>query len=292
MNIYAHKHVERLLRGDTVGLELKEVSKSFDKDDQPFQVFSDITLHVDSGQFVSLLGPSGCGKSTLLNIIAGLEKATSGEVLINGHQITGPGPDRGVVFQEPALMPWLNVLENVTFALKDLRKDQQQERALKYLKLVHLSKFVKAYPHELSGGMRQRVAIARALAMDPHVLLMDEPFGALDEQTRMMLHKELLAIWEQTKKTIVFVTHNIREAVQLSDRIVLMGTRPGRVIKEFEVNLPRPRSTTDPEVARLEEEIMALLGNEIEKVMREEMGDEYGSEKGHLLRRAAGTLGD
>jgi len=284
--------VERLLRGDTVGLELKEVSKSFDKDDQPFQVFSDITLHVDSGQFVSLLGPSGCGKSTLLNIIAGLEKATSGEVLINGHQITGPGPDRGVVFQEPALMPWLNVLENVTFALKDLRKDQQQERALKYLKLVHLSKFVKAYPHELSGGMRQRVAIARALAMDPHVLLMDEPFGALDEQTRMMLHKELLAIWEQTKKTIVFVTHNIREAVQLSDRIVLMGTRPGRVIKEFEVNLPRPRSTTDPEVARLEEEIMALLGNEIEKVMREEMGDEYGSEKGHLLRRAAGTLGD
>jgi NitT/TauT family transport system ATP-binding protein len=238
------------------------------------------------------LGPSGCGKSTLLNIIAGLEKATSGEVLINGHQITGPGPDRGVVFQEPALMPWLNVLENVTFALKDLRKDQQQERALKYLKLVHLSKFVKAYPHELSGGMRQRVAIARALAMDPHVLLMDEPFGALDEQTRMMLHKELLAIWEQTKKTIVFVTHNIREAVQLSDRIVLMGTRPGRVIKEFEVNLPRPRSTTDPEVARLEEEIMALLGNEIEKVMREEMGDEYGSEKGHLLRRAAGTLGD
>lgn len=275
-----------------MGLELKDVGKTFDKDGQPYQVFSDVTLSVPSGQFVSLLGPSGCGKSTLLNIVAGLEEATTGQVLLNGQPITGPGPDRGVVFQEPALMPWLNVLENVTFALKALGKEEREERAINYLKLVHLSKFIKAYPHELSGGMRQRVAIARALAMDPHILLMDEPFGALDEQTRMMLHKELLAIWSQTKKTILFVTHNIREAVQLSDRIVLMGTRPGRIIKVFEVHLPRPRLATDPEVARLEEEIMDLLGVEIEKVMKEEMGDEYGAEKGHLLHRTSSLVGD
>ena len=149
-----------------MGLELKDVGKTFDKDGQPYQVFSDVTLSVPSGQFVSLLGPSGCGKSTLLNIVAGLEEATTGQVLLNGQPITGPGPDRGVVFQEPALMPWLNVLENVTFALKGLGKEEREERAINYLKLVHLSKFIKAYPHELSGGMRQRVAITRALAMD------------------------------------------------------------------------------------------------------------------------------
>ncbi|MDQ0340107.1 NitT/TauT family transport system ATP-binding protein [Caldalkalibacillus uzonensis] len=266
-----------------MGLQVKGVSKIFYKHDEPFHVFDDINLNVETGQFVSLLGPSGCGKSTLLNIIAGLEQATKGEVVVDGKKVEGPGPERGVVFQEPALMPWLNVLENVTFALKGMDKAKQKEIALQHLKLVHLSKFIHSYPHELSGGMRQRVAIARALAMNPQVLLMDEPFGALDEQTRMMLHRELSYIWMQTKKTIVFVTHNIREAVQLSDRIVLMGTRPGRIIEEFEVNLPRPRQTTDPRVAALEEQIMELLGGEIEKVMREEMGDDYNSQKAALL---------
>ncbi|GGK28804.1 nitrate/sulfonate/bicarbonate ABC transporter ATP-binding protein [Caldalkalibacillus thermarum] len=266
-----------------MALQIKGVSKTFYKQDQPFQALDNINLIVKTGQFVSLLGPSGCGKSTLLNIIAGLEQATAGEVVLDGKKVEGPGPERGVVFQEPALMPWLNVLENVMFALKGRPKEEQKKIALEHLKLVHLSKFIHSYPHELSGGMRQRVAIARALAMNPQVLLMDEPFGALDEQTRMMLHRELTYIWMHTKKTIVFVTHNIREAVQLSDRIVLMGTRPGRIIKEFEVNLPRPRQGTDPQVAELEEQIMELLGVEIEKVMREEMGDDYNSQKAALL---------
>ncbi|EGL83983.1 ABC transporter related protein [Caldalkalibacillus thermarum TA2.A1] len=266
-----------------MALQIKGVSKTFYKQDQPFQALDNINLIVKTGQFVSLLGPSGCGKSTLLNIIAGLEQATAGEVVLDGKKVEGPGPERGVVFQEPALMPWLNVLENVMFALKGRPKEEQKKIALEHLKLVHLSKFIHSYPHELSGGMRQRVAIARALAMNPQVLLMDEPFGALDEQTRMMLHRELTYIWMHTKKTIVFVTHNIREAVQLSDRIVLMGTRPGRIIKEFEVNLPRPRQGTDPQVAELEEQIMELLGVEIEKVIREEMGDDYNSQKAALL---------
>jgi NitT/TauT family transport system ATP-binding protein len=276
-----------------MSLQLKQVGKSFSqKDATPLHVFSDIDLEVKDGEFVSLLGPSGCGKSTLLNMIAGLDKSSEGEILLNGRQIDAPGPDRGVVFQEAALMPWLNVLENVMFSLKDTNKQQATEIAMDFLKLVHLSKFIHSYPHELSGGMRQRVAIARALAMNPEILLMDEPFGALDEQTRMMLHRELQYIWSQTKKTIIFVTHNIREAVQLSDRIVLMGTRPGRIIGEFRVDIPRPRHPSDPKVIALEEEIMGLLAVEIEKVMREEMGDDYNSQKAALLYGTNRNMGD
>ncbi|UCZ55136.1 ABC transporter ATP-binding protein [Bacillus shivajii] len=257
-------------------VKIQQVEKTFPNKEKKhtFTVFEDISLSVSSGEFVSLLGPSGCGKSTLLNIVAGLDDATNGEVTVGGKKVIGPGADRGVVFQEAALMPWLNVLENVTFALrKKMKKQEAIEHAKKYLKLVHLSKFMHSYPHELSGGMKQRVAIARALAMDPEVLLMDEPFGALDEQTRTMLHKEVQFIWEETKKTIVFVTHNIRESIMLSDRIVLMGTRPGGIRKIFPVDLPRPRVPSSPEFIALEEEIMSILGGEIEKVMREEIGD-------------------
>lgn len=276
-----------------MSLQLKQVGKSFFlKDATPLHVFSGFDLEVKDGEFVSLLGPSGCGKSTLLNMIAGLDRSSEGEILLNGRQIDAPGPDRGVVFQEAALMPWLNVLENVMFSLKDTNKQQATEIAMDFLKLVHLSKFIHSYPHELSGGMRQRVAIARALAMDPEILLMDEPFGALDEQTRMMLHRELQYIWLQTKKTIIFVTHNIREAVQLSDRIVLMGTRPGRIIGEFTVDIVRPRHPSDPKVIALEEEIMGLLAVEIEKVMREEMGDDYNSQKAALLYGTNRNMGD
>jgi NitT/TauT family transport system ATP-binding protein len=276
-----------------VSLQIKQVGKSFSqKDGKKLDVFSDISIDVREGEFVSLLGPSGCGKSTLLNIIAGLEQASTGEVSLGGRLINSPGTDRGVVFQEAALMPWLNVLDNVMLALKDTKKEEARKIAVEHLKMVHLSKFIDSYPHELSGGMRQRVSIARALAMNPDILLMDEPFGALDEQTRMMLHRELQYIWLQTKKTIIFVTHNIREAVQLSNRIVLMGTRPGGVIKEFQVDIPRPRQAGDPEVTKLELEIMDYLAVEIEKVMREEMGDDYNSQKAALLYGTHRDMGD
>lgn len=274
---------------------IKHVEKTFANKEEKttFTVFNDINLTVKKGEFLSLLGPSGCGKSTLLNIIAGLDNATNGIVQIGSKAINGPGPDRGVVFQEAALMPWLTVFENVIFGLKKkMKKDQAEKKALEYLKLVHLSKFIRSYPHELSGGMKQRVAIARALAMDPEILLMDEPFGALDEQTRSMLHKEVQFIWEQTGKTIIFVTHNIRESIILSDRIIMMGTRPGGIIGEFPVQLPRPRKPTSPEFIKLEDGIMNQLAGEIEKVMKEEMGDDYNSKKASLLYGSNRNLGE
>lgn len=274
---------------------ITEVEKTFPNKEknQSFTVFKDLSLTVEPGEFVSLLGPSGCGKSTLLNIVAGLDQSTSGKVKVGDTTIKEPGSDRGVVFQEAALMPWLTVLENVMFAInKKMKKEEAKEHATKYLKLVHLSKFLHSYPHELSGGMKQRVAIARALSMDPKVLLMDEPFGALDEQTRMMLHKEVQYIWEETKKTILFVTHNIRESILLSDRIVLMGTRPGGIRKIYTVDLPRPRVPASPEFIQLEQDIMAILGGEIEKVMKEEMGDDFNSQKASLLYGTDRNMGN
>lgn len=274
---------------------IKDIEKTFfnKEENNSLTVFQNINLTINKGEFLSLLGPSGCGKSTLLNIIAGLDEATNGIVQINSKTITAPGPDRGVVFQEAALMPWLTVLENVMFGLrKKMNKADAEKKALEYLKLVHLSKFVRSYPHELSGGMKQRVSIARALAMDPEILLMDEPFGALDEQTRSMLHKEVQYIWEQTGKTIIFVTHNIRESVLLSDRIILMGTRPGGIIGEFPVELPRPRKPSSLEFIKLEDDIMSLLAGEIEKVMKEEMGDDYNSKKASLLYGSNRNLGE
>ncbi len=277
------------------GIQIKNVSKTFvnKEDKSSYTVFENIDLEVQTGEFISLLGPSGCGKSTLLNIIAGLDNASNGEVKAGDKLITSPGTDRGVVFQEAALMPWMSVLENVMFALKKkMGKDEAKKRAIEYLKLVHLSKFINSYPHELSGGMKQRVSIARALAMDPSVLLMDEPFGALDEQTRSTLHKEVQYIWETTRKTILFVTHNIRESILLSDRIILMGTRPGGIIGEFKVDIPRPRKQASTEFVELEEKIMAQLAGEIEKVMREEMGDDYNSQKAALLYGSNRSMGE
>lgn len=279
-------------------LELRQVCKQFTVNNQvhshgsgSLSVLDEINLTLQEGEFVSLLGPSGCGKSTLLNIIAGLEQQSSGVVAVNGQTIAGPGRDRGVVFQEAALFPWMNVLDNVSFALKGWEKRKARETALEYLKMVHLGRFVSAFPHELSGGMRQRVAIARALAMNPDILLMDEPFGALDEQTRIILHRELEEIWMKTHKTILFVTHNIREAIQLSDRIMVMGTRPGRIIKEFRVDVPRPRLEISEHLFYLEKKIMDILAGEIEKVMKEEMGDEYRVETNPVLRRPDHYLG-
>ena len=264
---------------------LQNVHKTFSKKNHSKTVaLEDVSLSIKRGEFVSLLGPSGCGKSTLLNIIAGLEKETSGKVLVNGAPIAGPGIGRIVVFQESGLFPWMTVLENVMYGLliKKVPKNEAKERAMNWIQKVHLGKFADRSPHELSGGMKQRVAIARALVMDPEILLMDEPFAALDEQTRMVLHHELETLWRETGKTIIFVTHNIREAVVLSDRIVLMKTRPGGIKNIFPVQAARPRNSSDSIFTYLESRILLELEQEMEKVLKEELGSDYALQKDRL----------
>lgn len=253
-------------------LQINNVNKQFTKQKVASDVLSQINLDIEEGEFISILGPSGCGKSTLLSIVAGLTKPTSGEVLLNGKKITKPGRDRGMVFQQAALFPWMTVEENVMFPLrKEMKKQEAREVVHRYLQMVQLSNYAKNNPHELSGGMQQRVAIARALSMNPQVLLMDEPFGALDEQTRARLHHELEKIWIETKKTILFVTHSISESIKLSDRIIVMGTRPGVILEDIQVKIPRPRAHHAQNVAKLEERIQRLLKSEIEKVVKEEL---------------------
>jgi NitT/TauT family transport system ATP-binding protein len=231
-----------------------------------------INLQVRAGEFLCIVGPSGCGKSTLLHLIAGLHSQTSGEVLVDGNPVQGPGTDRILIFQEHGLFPWLTVAENVEFGMKmkGVPKAERLEKMRHYLRLVHLAKFEKSYIHQLSGGMRQRVAIARALATEPDVLLMDEPFAALDAQTRDLLHDELERIWAETGRTIIFVTHNVREAIRLGDRVVLLTFRPGRVKNLFPVDLPRPRSLEDPEVALAAREVLDELRDEINRSLEAE----------------------
>jgi NitT/TauT family transport system ATP-binding protein len=231
-----------------------------------------VNFHVHPGEFVCVVGPSGCGKSTLLHLIAGLHPQGSGQILVDGKPVEGPGTDRILIFQEHGLFPWLTVGENVEFGMKmkGVPKAERQEKVRHYLRLVHLGKFQNSYIHQLSGGMRQRVAIARALATEPDVLLMDEPFAALDAQTRDLLHDELERIWSETGRTIIFVTHNVREAVRLGDRVVLLTFRPGRVKSEFPVELPRPRSLEDPEVALAAREVLDELREEINRSLEAE----------------------
>ncbi len=231
-----------------------------------------INLQVRAGEFVCIVGPSGCGKSTLLHLIAGLHSQTSGEVLVDGQPIQGPGTDRILIFQEHGLFPWLTVGENVEFGMKmkGMPKAERREKVRYYLRLVHLAKFEKSYIHQLSGGMRQRVAIARALATEPDVLLMDEPFAALDAQTRDLLHDELERIWSETGRTIIFVTHNVREAVRLGERVVLLTFRPGRVKSEFPIELPRPRHLEDPDVALTARAVLDELRDEINRSLEAE----------------------
>ena len=233
-----------------------------------------IDLKVRAGEFLCIVGPSGCGKSTLLHLIAGLHKPTSGHVLVDDNVVEGTGTDRILIFQELGLFPWLKVGENVEFGMKmkGLSKAEREEKIRYYLRLVHLSQFKDSYAHQLSGGMRQRVALARALATEPDVLLMDEPFAALDAQTRDLLHDELERIWAETGRTIVFVTHNVREAVRLGDRVVLFTFRPGRVKREFQVDLPRPRQLEEVDVARAAREILEHLREEINKSLEVEYG--------------------
>ena len=231
-----------------------------------------INLQVQPGEFVCIVGPSGCGKSTLLHLIAGLHSQTSGQVLIDGKPVQGAGTDRILIFQDHGLFPWLTVGENVEFGMKmkGIPKAERHERLRHYLRLVHLGNFEKSYIHQLSGGMRQRVAIARALATEPDVLLMDEPFAALDAQTRDLLHDELERIWSETGRTIIFVTHNVREAVRLGDRVVLITFRPGRVKSEFPVDLPRPRTLEDTEVARAARAVLDELREETNRSLEAE----------------------
>jgi NitT/TauT family transport system ATP-binding protein len=235
-----------------------------------------INLEVKPGEFLCIVGPSGCGKSTLLHLIAGVQPQTSGKVLVDGTPVSGPGTDRILIFQELGLFPWLTVGGNVEFGLKmkNVSKAEREEKVQYYLRLVHLLKFRDSYIHQLSGGMRQRVALARALATEPDVLLMDEPFAALDAQTRDLLHDELERIWAETGRTIIFVTHNVREAVRLGDRVALMTFRPGRVKQEFSVNLPRPRHMEQTDVARTAGDILDCLRDEINKSLEEEYADE------------------
>lgn len=255
-----------------MSLNIKNVSKTFITKSKETEVFKEVSLTINEGEFVSLIGPSGCGKSTLLNIIAGLEKATSGEVYVNDTIVNTPGPDRIVMFQESALFPWLRVIDNVTFGLKlkGLKKAQREEIAMKYLQMTHLTRFKDAFIHELSGGMRQRVALARCLTMNASVLLMDEPFGALDSQTRLILQAELQKIWQETKKTIVMVTHSVEEAVLLSDRIFIMSTNPGGIKSVHEVELSRPRHIDSPELIQKMHTVLVDIKEEVEKVAKAE----------------------
>ena len=255
-------------------LVCEEVSKSFRTQRGSVQALDRVSLSVGEGEFVCLVGPSGCGKSTLLNIIAGLEQPDAGRVLSDGKPIDDAGRDRMMMFQESALFPWLDVLGNVLFGLRlkaGLTRNERREVAEFYLRLVGLEKFARANIHELSGGMKQRVALARALAPNPRVLLMDEPFAALDALTREQLYGDLQRIWQERRKTIVFVTHNVREAACLGNRVVLFSPHPGRVQEQFTIDLPRPRDINTVALARHATEITRALKRHLKPELTEEV---------------------
>lgn len=286
-------HVRRRPVSDAL-IALEGVSKSWPDASGARAALDRVDLTIADGQFVCLCGPSGCGKTTVLNLVAGLERPSAGEVTVRGGAVTGPGPDRTVMFQEHALFPWLTVAENVAFPLTvaGVAPSERAERVERYLRMVHLWRFRASQPHELSGGMRQRAALARALVGEPSILLMDEPFAALDAQTRDVLHAELERIWLETRKTVVFVTHNVREAVRLGDRVVIMSTRPGRVKRDLAVDIARPRHANDRDVSELASVVERELKIEIEKVMREELDDAWtGADRG-LPGDPARHLGD
>lgn len=227
-----------------IKVRIDQVKKVYNGRNGEMVALNGVSLDIKDNEFVCVVGPSGCGKSTLLNIIAGLLEPTSGAVYVDDQKVVGTGVERGVVFQQYALFPWLTVKKNVEFGLKlkGLPKDEIEETAMKYIRMVELEKFANAYPKELSGGMKQRVAIARAYAVNPQVLLMDEPFGALDAQTRTQLQSELLKTWEEERKTCFFITHDVEEAIILAQRVVIMSARPGRIKEIVEIDIPYPRT--------------------------------------------------
>ncbi|WP_432736706.1 ABC transporter ATP-binding protein [Maridesulfovibrio sp. FT414] len=243
-------------------INIERLSKEFlTRNGTTFVAVDGVSLEVPHNSFTCIVGPSGCGKSTILRIAAGLEKSSSGNVQYKGTPITGPTAQVGMVFQEYSLFPWLNVLDNVASGLEfaGVDKKNRYAEAEKYIRMINMTDFRHAYPHELSGGMRQRVAIARALANNPDVLLMDEPFGALDAHTRILLQKELLKVWEMTRKTIILVTHSVDEAIYLADRIVIMSSRPGRIRRVLDVDMERPRSRSVPQFGELTDYILKEL---------------------------------
>jgi len=242
-------------------LDLRQISKVYELNDQRIEALRDANFVVEKGEFVCLIGASGCGKSTLLRIVAGFEPPSAGEALMWDKPITGPAPDRGMVFQDYGLFPWLSVRQNIGFgpASRGLPKAELRILVDRFVDMVGLSRFADAYPHQLSGGMKQRVAIARVLANDAEMVLMDEPFGALDAMTRERLQDELLDIWQRTKLTVLFVTHSIEEAIFLADRVVVMEPGPGRIASEHRIELPRPRDVSSPEFNAVRRDLSARL---------------------------------
>lgn len=245
-----------------MSLQLKDVRKRFEDSGQ--ETLTGINLEIEKGEFVCVVGRSGCGKSTLLNLIAGLEKPTEGEILLNGKSVTGPGANRVVMFQEHALFPWLNVIQNVKFGMEiaGIPKQEQEEKAMKYLRMMQLEKYTDYAVHQLSGGMRQRVALARAFTMDSEILLMDEPFSALDKQTSNHLRKELQEIWMKTGKTIFFITHSVEEAVYLGGRVVVMSAEKGNIQDVIRIDLDRPRHVYDEKFMNYRHQILDLVQKE------------------------------
>jgi len=248
-------------------LELENITKKFFSQKKEILAVDNVSLKVRNNEFLSIVGPSGCGKSTILRMIAGLETPTSGKILLENKEVNEPDADRGMVFQQYTLLPWRTVLENVTFGLevKGMPKSERIDIARKFIKMVGLEGFEEAYPYELSGGMQQRVAIARTLANDPKIVLMDEPFGALDTQTRAILQDHLLKIWQKDRKTVVFVTHSVEEAIYLSDRVIIMTARPGKIKSVIDIDLERPRKRTSLEFLEYKKRIIDELKSEVFK---------------------------
>jgi ABC-type nitrate/sulfonate/bicarbonate transport system ATPase subunit len=241
-------------------LAIRGLSMTFRGELDDVRVLEDLALDVREGEFVCILGPSGCGKSTLLNIVAGFLPPTAGSVRIDGEEVRGPDPRRIFVFQERGVFPWLTVEGNIGFGLGRLSRTERERRVAHYVQLVGLKGFEKAYPHELSGGMKQRAEVARALAVDPDMLYLDEPFGALDSITRLVMRGELLRIWQTEKKTILFVTHDIEESVQLADRVVVLSARPARIRRIVEIDLPHPRDLSSRRYLELRDGIFEEIG--------------------------------
>lgn len=242
-------------------IECSNVSKTFQVPGGENQVVRDFNFVCQENEFICLFGPGQCGKTTLINLIAGFEMPTEGTIMVNGKRVTEPGPERGVVFQNITLFPWLTTMGNVEYGMKTAKvpKKERRERAQKYINLVGLQGFEQSYPIQLSGGMKQRVGIARAYSIEPEVMMMDEPFGALDAQTRYLMQEELQRIWQAEKRTVIFVTNNIEEAIYLADRILVLSNCPATIKKEYKIDLPRPRKYTSPEFLALRKEITSIV---------------------------------
>jgi NitT/TauT family transport system ATP-binding protein len=258
--VHSHAAAAAIRQPLPVKLSIRNVSRQFVRDGQKVSVLEDINLEAHAGEFVCILGPSGCGKSTLLNVVGGFLAPSTGQVLIDGERVKDPDPRRIFVFQERGVFPWLTVEGNIGFGLFKLSKPQRAERIEHYVRMVGLTGFERAYPGELSGGMKQRLEVARALAVNPDVLFLDEPFGALDSITRLLMRGELLRIWQAERKTILFVTHDIEESVQLADRVVVMSQRPATIQRIVEINMPHPRDISSHQYLALRDSIFDEIG--------------------------------